>query len=181
MTGKEQDGSFEKRKADGFTLLELIIVIFIVGIISGISAPYLGGYYRAMRIKVACREIASVMRYAQSEAVFSGIPDSVYFDLDHNVYYLVKYNGRTEGEEGAPLKVKIGTTENRLLPDGVLFDGMDEGRNDRLREGIAKVRFHPDGTVWGGTIWLKDDRNHRLGVCIHPTGRTEVIVGKEAE
>lgn len=53
----------------GFTLLELIMVIAIVGTLSAMAIPTLGSLVRDQRIKSAVSDINSSIIYARSEAI----------------------------------------------------------------------------------------------------------------
>lgn len=55
-----------KRNVKGFTLMELIIVIAIIGILLGILAPTMMTYYRKSRIKSANAEAKMVYNAAQT-------------------------------------------------------------------------------------------------------------------
>jgi type IV fimbrial biogenesis protein FimT len=53
----------------GFTLMELITVIAIVGILSAMAIPTLGDLVRDQRIKSAVSDVNSSIIYARSEAI----------------------------------------------------------------------------------------------------------------
>ena len=57
-----------KRTAKGFTLIELIIVIAIIGILLGILMPSMMNYYRRSRIQAANADAKMVYNAAQTAA-----------------------------------------------------------------------------------------------------------------
>jgi prepilin-type N-terminal cleavage/methylation domain-containing protein len=86
------------RGARGFTLVEAMIVIAIIGIMSGFAAPSLLGSLPGMRASGAAREVLSDLRSARTLAIKAGCPVVVKFtaspggyvvaldrDLDHDV------------------------------------------------------------------------------------------------
>jgi general secretion pathway protein H len=78
----------------GFTLLELIVVLFVLSVIMAIVLPSLAGFGEG-RLKSEAKEIASVLRYVNDSAASRKETFSMKFDLDKN---LVSWKG-PEGEK----------------------------------------------------------------------------------
>jgi type IV fimbrial biogenesis protein FimT len=57
------------RQHRGFTLIELMIVIAIVGVIAGLAGPFFVDYLRMQRLKGIAAELATDLAYARSEAI----------------------------------------------------------------------------------------------------------------
>ena len=60
--------NMKKSRVKGFTLIELIIVIAIIGILLAILAPTMSGYFRKSRIKTANADAKLVYNAAQTYA-----------------------------------------------------------------------------------------------------------------
>ncbi len=75
-------------KRDGFTMLELVIVLIIVGLAVSLTAPRLARDARKIRFKKDIGRIFSTIRYARSKAVFSGRKQSLVFDQASGEYWL---------------------------------------------------------------------------------------------
>lgn len=56
----------------GFTLLELMVVIALIGIIAGLAGPYFVDYLRMQRLRGVAGELATDLAFARSEAVSRG-------------------------------------------------------------------------------------------------------------
>lgn len=65
------------KKAAGFTLTELMIVMALVGILIAIAAPGFGALTRSNRVTVAANELTNLLNYARSEALTRGLNVSV--------------------------------------------------------------------------------------------------------
>ena len=57
------------RRARGFTLVEMLIVVCIMGILSGVAFPYLGTLVDSIRMRSIANEFLSSMILARSEAI----------------------------------------------------------------------------------------------------------------
>jgi prepilin-type N-terminal cleavage/methylation domain-containing protein len=53
----------------GFTLLELIVVLLIIGLMMALVTPRLIGSLTKMNLKTSAQKISSFLRYARSQAV----------------------------------------------------------------------------------------------------------------
>jgi len=67
----------------GFTLLELLVVIFLVSLLMAIVFPSLYGS-EGMRLKSDAKRIASVLRYLNDSSIATKDPCSLTFDFGEN-------------------------------------------------------------------------------------------------
>ena len=79
----ELSGQPARRSAHaGFTLMELLVVLTIVGVVSGLSI----GVYRKVSLQnilpASASEVSSVLRAARNFSVSSGLPSRVYIDAE---------------------------------------------------------------------------------------------------
>ncbi|HIE25979.1 TPA: prepilin-type N-terminal cleavage/methylation domain-containing protein [Candidatus Poribacteria bacterium] len=81
-------GGKELNKAQGFTLIELTIVIALMMILYAIATPSLRNLAPSSRLKSSAREIQSLLTYARDVAMTEDVAYLVIFDLDEQRYWL---------------------------------------------------------------------------------------------
>lgn len=92
---------FPDSKKVGFTLIEIIIVIFIIVILAGIFAPRLFRQADSFTVEAAAEQIANHIRLAQSRAIAEHEDHRVYFDTTNDAYSV--YNTTTDATIKNPL------------------------------------------------------------------------------
>ncbi|MEQ8770001.1 MAG: prepilin-type N-terminal cleavage/methylation domain-containing protein [Phycisphaerales bacterium] len=78
----------------GYTLVELLIVITILGILGTMVIPSFGST-NVLRTQAAVRTVVADITFAQSDALSYQEQRAVMFDEDANMYTLVEVNGST--------------------------------------------------------------------------------------
>lgn len=73
---------------NGFTLIELIVVVAIIGVLVYFAAANFGTSHSTVQVEAAAQQIATDIRYAQQMARTVGQNTRVYFDVSNNRYYL---------------------------------------------------------------------------------------------
>ncbi|MBI4698380.1 MAG: GspH/FimT family protein [Nitrospirae bacterium] len=146
----------------GFTLIELIIVLVIIGIgfgIAGIAMRSGGGF---LELSTLAKDMSATLRYARSHAVAEKKTYSFVLWKEDKAYGLyTDFSGKGADEEAPPVIYKT-------LPAALevnLKNMTDEPRID----------FFPQGSSSGGTIDMKDAKGRAFTIVIgRITGKVEV-------
>ncbi len=123
------------KHSEGFTLLEMIIVVFLISLILGISAAVFSNSLPSQRVDATAREIMATFRQARSNAVTSGRWQIIDIEIDARSYSI---------EGGGP---------PRTIPEDVSLKVIDPLYGEIARGGYRFV-FAPSGVAEGGTIVL---------------------------
>src|SRR3990167_5932318 len=76
-----------RRRTDGFTLIEIIAVLFLIALIMGVAIPGVQSQYRYY-IRTTSRELASTFSYLYDTAILTQRTYRVAYDLDENKYWI---------------------------------------------------------------------------------------------
>jgi type IV fimbrial biogenesis protein FimT len=86
-------------KESGFTLMELILVVVVMGIVAAIAIPAFMGFLPGMRVNGAARQIMSDLMDARMEAVKQNHEYKVFF-LNNHEYKILDDNDSDGVDDG---------------------------------------------------------------------------------
>jgi type IV fimbrial biogenesis protein FimU len=72
------------KRSGGFTMLEMMIVVVIIGVFASMAAPSFLNWIPRMKLKADAREKVNYLRQARSLAISENSQFGVFFDIDEN-------------------------------------------------------------------------------------------------
>jgi len=97
-----------QKKAFGFTLIELAIVVLLISVLVGLSTPLFRRTFSDIELKNSSYDIAKLINYAQETAVIEKANYRMNFDTDRGKYWLTKLDLSEESPRYKRLKDKYG-------------------------------------------------------------------------
>ena len=124
----------------GFTLLELMVVLFIMVLGFSVIGINLSSGNNATEHQRAARDIVSALRYARGMALMTHKETTVTFDLNDNNYTVANRDKVFAIPE--TIKVTVVTAQSQLT-----------------EKNKGSIRFFGDGSSTGGRVSLKRGEN----------------------
>ncbi|MVN85391.1 type II secretion system protein GspH [Deinococcus sp. HMF7620] len=117
-------------QTQGFTLLELLVVMAILGILAGVLGLNLLSSYRASQLREAASQLSGDLRQARSDTLKTGQSVGINITLNSTAYTVTRGAG----------------AQTRTLPSGVVV---------AEKVGETEVTYQaPTGTIGGnGVVW----------------------------
>lgn len=141
----------------GYTLIEALVVVAIVGIVSIVTIPNFIQYMRSAKLKNATRQFSIDLRETRQRAVTQYRPTKIAFKAGAglNEYYIADgaFNSATAGGiDWTKIDPNTGqaTTDNQSFETTVYFDAttLSDGADP---DDWVDVVFFPNGKIFNGT------------------------------
>lgn len=139
----------------GFTLVELLVVLALMGLALTVASPLIGNALPGTQMRAAARDVATGLRYARSLAISTN--DDVTFDVD---------------VEGRRFAVPQGRRTGSLPKDAEIV--LTTARSELFDSGSGSIRFFPDGTSTGGGVEIVREGRRFLITVDWLTGRVAI-------
>ena len=150
---------------NGFTLIELVLVLVLMGLIAGLTLPFVVSTLDRIKLQSEVRQIASAIQFTRSEAISRKTLFTFNVDITNNKYWLA-----------IPKQEEV--TQAKPIDETVQVKDYQRA-DETLTEGTFEILFYPRGNSSGGTIRFKShedkDEENIYAVTIDPiTGKPSI-------
>lgn len=90
IKAKSKECRSGRKGAAGFTMLEMMIIVVIIGIVAAMAVPSFYNTIPRLKARTEARNILNLVRLARSRAVSDGSQYGVYVDTSNRQYILFK-------------------------------------------------------------------------------------------
>ncbi len=163
----------------GFTVMELMVVIAIIGIMVAIAIPSFSTWLPNYRLRNAARDLYTNMQKAKIGAIKSNSNWAIVFDFANKRYRICSDDGgdgdwtdEDETEESIvhlPVKYE-GNVDyghgNATGPIGGTWGGNDISYNSPVDVAV----FNPRGTCNAGYVYIENGKNTTYGIGTRSSG-----------
>jgi len=136
----------------GFTLVELLLVVVIIGILIGLSAPLFRKSYDNFQLTDSAKNFVSLMRFAQVSSIVDRRRFRINFDSQKSKYWLTKESDPANPDAFSRIHGKFGRTV--MVPKQIKIEFADDN-----------ITFCPDGTADEVVIYFSN-RNNKFYTCL---------------
>ncbi len=154
-----------RRAKNGFTLLELVLVLAILTVVMALIAPSLQGFAAGRSGKNLATNLIALTNYARTQSVTEGRAYRLNFDPAARTFFLTYESGATfqapEGDFGQPVQIAQGLSVETTIPQ------LDDGQY---------VTFRSDGRTDAASIRITDRFSSTVEVaCLSATETYKVV------
>jgi general secretion pathway protein H len=143
------------RSCAGFSLLELMLVLLLLGLAYGLTGPMLGDKPVGLEMQSAARQIAAGLRKARVTAVAQNHEAVLTLDVGNREFAV------------------SGDTKTYALPKSLDYS-LFTAQSELVRERTGNIRFFPDGSSTGGRVTIGSGKARRTVDVDWITGRVKI-------
>ncbi len=184
-------------ETSGFTLIEILIVLSIIGMVMAIGLPAIQRV-TLTRVNSLTRKFVGLTRTIRNDAILLNTVHRLAIDFDNSQYWVEMQRSfellnteepnpkKKKGKKEEPppsnfiLSDKFGKKPTPL-PDGVVIDGVLKEREGLRKEGMVYIHFFPNGFNDQAIIYLNraGSKSEGYSLVLRPTsGRIEIMSGR---
>jgi len=152
-----------QRRQDGFTLIELVVVLLIVAACVTIVFPRFSvGFLDQQRLRSSVSRIASVAEYAHQRAVCTHVTHLLHFDIEKGRYWVT-----AQTSDGKVVPIADGINLMGRLPEGVQFSGIEFQDMRTDSKNIVTIEFSPQGWIEPVTVYVASSEGRKMSIVMN--------------
>ena len=133
-----------RRPQPGFTMVELLVAIAIVGLLMAVTVPGSMRFYQSIQYRQAVRDVLTTLGQARHQAMDKGQAQNVGFDAERGQIQF--YDDVLQLPKGFEMAV---TTANEVN-----------------QQNLGVIRFYPEGGSTGGDIDVTSPRGRGVRISV---------------
>ena len=171
------------RPAGGFTLIELMVVVAIVGIVMRIALLNLGAIVPGAILDGECKQMRANLDFLRSEARLRGQWCALELDLDNHRYrYVLPPERKLASYEDELSELPLSWTP---LEERAKLAGVASPSRPLIEHGIYRITFDENGNTGDLAVFFKlDDGSNEFLWTLQLrglTGRTDIVKSVEGQ
>ena len=165
----------QRRRQNGFTLVELVLVLLVLAVCAAIAAPSLSGFTRGRALPNAAQELMTSCNWCRVKALSDGVEYRLNFDKAAGKWWATKDDG--SGANFVDCTEELG--KEYLVPEGVTITSVDfRTLPDNVNDQSLFIAFRPAGRTDVATITLNYGDRGAYVVCDTPSGLFHITESK---
>jgi type II secretory pathway pseudopilin PulG len=175
-----------RRRATGFTLFELLVVLAIFMVIATLATPFLLRTFSTQALKGGGDQVRAAFDRARVQAIRTGNVFAFLYRANGGEYTIAPLIN-SYSLVNPSMAASLGDAPAmKQLPQGLLFAGssvsddaraqFESGNSQLAAEGMTPILFYPDGTSQDAYVFVRNQQGEQIRIYLRGlTGMSSLI------